>query len=301
MKPSLLVLAAGMGSRYGGLKQMEPMGPAGETILDYTVYDACRAGFDKVVFVIRRDFAEDFKRELGSRFESAIEVAYAFQELGDIPTCHRIPEGRQKPWGTAHAVRAARNAITAPFATVNADDFYGRDAFVRIGNYLAALQDPDALQLAMVGYPLRNTLSPHGAVNRGLCTVAEGNLQSVAEYEEIREEADTLMGNDPEGVRQNVDADTLVSMNCWGFTPALFPALETIFTNFLNAHAGELKSECYIPAVVDELIQSGRATCPVLETEGAWFGVTYPDDKPLVQEKLRTLHAAGAYPERLWA
>jgi hypothetical protein len=302
MKPTLLVLAAGMGSRYGGLKQMDPMGPSGETVLDYSVYDAIRAGFGRVVFIIREDFAEAFRQGVGSRFADRIQVDYAFQTLTDLPADHTVPAGRTKPWGTAHAVRAARHLVKEPFAVINADDFYGADAYLRAAEFLTK-SHPDATgtHYAMVGYPLINTLSDHGDVNRGICTTThEGLLTHVEEYVKIEREADGLVrGNALDGTRQEVSENSPVSMNFWAFTPGFFDSLEHEFTEFLKLSGGLEKSECYIPTVVDALIRAGQADCTVLETSSGWFGVTYPADKQHVVSSIHQLIASGEYPAAL--
>lgn len=300
MKPTLLVLAAGMGSRYGGLKQLDPMGPNGETVLDYSVYDAIRAGFGKVVFVIRRDFEEAFKSAVGNKFESKIEVGYAFQELDDLPDGYTAPEGRQKPWGTAHAVRAARDQVDAPFAVINADDFYGQDAYARIAQYFSQGIEVDRLHLCMVGYPLQNTLSEHGTVNRGICSVEDGVLVSVEEHMEIQSDANgRISGAKVDGTSVELSPKSPVSMNFWGFTPALFSEIEDSFIQFLKTQGQELKSECYLPDIVNDLIAADKAKCAVIETSSAWFGVTYPDDKPFVQASIAALVEKGLYPEKL--
>lgn len=300
MQPTLLILAAGMGSRYGGLKQLDPMGPNGETVLDYSVFDAIRAGFGKVVFVIRRDFADAFKTAVGDKFCDRIEVAYAFQELHDLPEGFTIPVGREKPWGTAHAVRAARNDIDTPFAVINADDFYGQDAYQQLADYFNQSNDEPELRTCMVGYRLNNTLSEHGSVNRGLCLVEDGFLKGVEEHTVIAKGEDGIVrGSNLTNQRVNIAADAIVSMNFWGFTPALFASLEAHFVEFLGKHGSEMKSECYIPTVIDELIQSEQTDCAVIETSGSWFGVTYPDDKPFVQSSIQTLIASGEYPANL--
>ncbi len=298
MKPTLLVLAAGMGSRYGGLKQMDPMGPHGETVLDYSVFDAIRAGFGTVVFVIREDFAEAFRSGIGQRFSGRIGVRYAYQKLDDLPAGFPLPEGRVKPWGTAHAVRAARNVAEGPFAVINADDFYGRDAYERAA---AFFRSPDSAGYAMVGYPLQNTLSDHGDVNRGICQLdPNGLLSSVEEYVKIERESDGVVrGNALDGTRRPIRANAPVSMNFWAFSSGFFELLETEFTKFLTDHGHGETSECYIPTVVDSLIRSGKADCQVLETTSRWFGVTYPQDKENVIASIRALIDAGDYPERL--
>ncbi len=300
MQPTLLILAAGMGSRYGGLKQLEPMGPSGETVLDYSVYDAIRAGFGKVVFVIRRDFADAFKEAVGNKFEGRIDVAYAYQELSDLPEGFSLPEGREKPWGTAHAVRAARHDIDTPFAVINADDFYGQEAYKQLTDYFSNSNNEPELRTCMVGYRLENTLSEHGSVNRGLCIVNDGSLQGVEEHTVIAKGEDgVIRGSNLTNQRVNLNADDIVSMNFWGFSPALFATLEAHFIDFLQAHGSEAKSECYIPTVIDDLIKSEQTDCAVIETSGSWFGVTYPDDKPFVQESIQTLIASGEYPKEL--
>jgi hypothetical protein len=301
MKPTLLVLAAGMGSRYGGLKQIDPMGPNGETVLDYSVHDAIRAGFGKVVFIIREDFAQAFRDGIGARFADRIEVDYAFQKLDDLPAGFTVPEGREKPWGTAHAVRAARHAVKGHFAVINADDFYGHDAYQRAAAFFSSLPHDASGAMAMVGYPLENTLSDHGTVNRGICRIDEGGfLTNVEEYLNIGREADGhVRGSALDGKRHIVPPGSLVSMNFWAFGPAFYLQLEEAFTRFLGESGDQLKSECYIPTVVDHLIHSGHAQCGVLQTTSEWFGVTYPADKPFVVESIRKLIAGGEYPANL--
>jgi hypothetical protein len=298
MQPTLLVLAAGMGSRYGGLKQMDPMGPSGETVLDYSVFDAIRAGFGKVVFIIREDFAEAFKQGIGSRFSDRIDVDYAFQKLEDIPTPFSVPAGRTKPWGTAHAVRAARDLVKGPFAVINADDFYGRDAYRAAAEFL---REASASHYAMVGYPLENTLSDHGEVNRGICSRdSDGLLTNVEEYINIsRGVDDCVRGTSLDGELRVITEGTPVSMNFWAFTPDFFLHLESHFTSFLESQGNGGKSECYIPTVVDTLIRSNIADCRVLNTSSHWFGVTYPDDKPHVVTSINRLISEGEYPDSL--
>lgn len=296
MQPTLLILAAGMGSRYGGLKQLDPMGPNGETVLDYSVYDAIRAGFGKVVFVIRRDFEAQFKSAVGQRFEERIEVEYAYQSLDDLPDGFSLPAGREKPWGTTHAVRAARKQIDTPFAVINADDFYGRDAFTKLAKHFQENKDEPELRTCMVGYPLRNTLSAHGTVNRGFCQVEDGHLQGVEEHTEIAITEGAAVGTNLTGERVTLSADAIVSMNFWGFTPAIFASIEAYFTEFLKAQIETPKSECYIPSLVDTLIRTSQTECAVLKTDGTWYGVTYPEDKPEVQAGLRQMQENGDYP-----
>lgn len=291
MQPTLLLLAAGMGTRYGSLKQLDPMGPNGETMLDYAVRDAQRAGFGKVVFVIRRDFETAFRKQVGQRYEDRIAVHYAFQALDDLTGKHRAPAERKKPWGTAHAVWAARKVIEEPFAVINADDFYGFEAYREMARHLSALPTNAAdLQTAMIGYVLENTLSPHGSVNRGICTVQNGALREVREHTEIaRDGSGRLWGNAPGGQRKELPADAIVSMNFWGFSAKLFDPLEAGFENFLRTHGREMKSEYYLPSLVDELIRKGLTRCPVLKTESPWFGVTYPGDRERVVACLKQL------------
>lgn len=305
MQPTLLLLAAGMGSRYGGLKQLDAMGPSGQTMIDYAVEDACHAGFAKVVFVIRKDFEEDFRRQISDRLAEKIELGYAFQDLHDLSGDHTPPEGRTKPWGTAHAVRAARDIITEPFAVINADDFYGREAYAQMAEQLqasgahsshASSEATEKLSACMVGYTLRNTLSPHGMVNRGICALEGGKLQSVQEYTAIGKNADgQLSGENLLKERMPLSADAVVSMNFWGFTPAIFEPLEAHFEAFLQARGQEPKSEYYLPSLVDSLIKSGEVECAVLQTQSPWFGVTYPEDKARVVESIQKLTDAGVY------
>jgi NDP-sugar pyrophosphorylase family protein len=301
MKPTLLVLAAGMGSRYGGLKQIDPMGPHGETVLDYSLYDAIRAGFGRVLFIIREDFADAFRNGIGARFAGRIEVDYAFQRLDDLPAGFSVPEGREKPWGTAHAVRAARDAIHEHFAVINADDFYGRDAYQRAASFFNSLPANATHEIAMVGYPLENTLSHHGHVNRGICQTDEmGMLTNVEEYLNIERESDGhVRGNALDGKRRVIPAGSLVSMNFWAFGPGFFDLLEESFVRFLHEAGTQMKSESYIPSVVDQLIHAGHTQCPVLQTSSPWFGVTYPEDKPHVVASIGKLIALGVYPEKL--
>jgi hypothetical protein len=296
-KPTLLVLAAGMGSRYGGLKQIDPVGPGGETIIDYSIYDALRAGFGKLVFVIRKDIEAQFKEIIGARFEKRVAVDYVFQELDKLPPGFSIPAGRTKPWGTTHAILMAADAVKEPFAAINADDFYGRQAYQLLAQHLTS-GSPD---YAMVGFILRNTLSNFGSVARGVCRV-DGNdfLQSVEELTKIEPDGGGAKNTDDAGKLTKLTGDEAVSMNFWGFTPALFPQLQTHFQTFLTAKGGELKSECYIPSTIGDLVTTGQARVKVLRTNDSWFGVTYREDRPRVVESVRKLIQRGDYPERLW-
>ena len=309
MKPTLLVLAAGMGSRYGGLKQIDPVGPSGETVLDYGVYDAIRAGFGRVVFIIRRDFEALFRTQIGSKYAGLIAVDYVFQSLDALPPGQAIPAGREKPWGTGHAVWCARSAINEPFAVINADDFYGADSFAQLGRFLtpSALPAPSfdpmsghtpprpaAAQFAMVGFQLQNTLSENGAVSRGICVAdATGHLQSITEQTGILP-ADVGEGKCYAGT-------ATASMNCWGFTPALFAGLDTQFLDFLRARGTEPKSEFYLPAAVSTMIGNQEAAVQLLPTNSTWFGITFREDKARAIQAIADLIAAGVYPQKLFA
>lgn len=288
--PTLLILAAGMGSRYGGLKQLDPMGPDGETMLDYAVRDARAAGFGKVVFVIRRDFEIAFREQVGSRAQELLPVDYAFQEMHDLPAPFTAPDGRTKPWGTAHAVLAARDMIQEPFAVINADDYYGAAAYKVMGEHLRAIEAPAELAIAMLGYSLEKTLSPHGSVNRGICKVENGHLRGVEEFVNICRNADGFIeGDSMSGERRRLSGGNVVSMNFWGFSVTIFSELEAHFAAFLKERGRELKSECYLPAVVDALLAHNCAVCLVLPCDSPWFGVTYPEDKARVVEALSRL------------
>lgn len=302
MQPTLLILAAGMGSRYGSLKQMDGIGPNKEAILDYSVFDAIRAGFGKVVFVIREYFAEDFKEIFSKeRFGGKIEVEYVFQELDMLPEGYSLPEGREKPWGTNHAVMAAAKVIDTPFAVINADDFYGADAFKVMGDYLCSLEGKEN-SYCMVGYLVKNTLSEYGSVSRGVCTADENeNLVSIVERTHIeRLDSGDIAFKDENGEFQPLNEDCLVSMNMFGFTPDYFEYSEELFKKFLDEKGGELKSEYFIPLVTNTLINNGSVSLKVLSSTAQWFGVTYMEDRPQVVAKLENLTNTGAYPEKLW-
>lgn len=305
--PTLLVLAAGMGSRYGGLKQVDPVGPSGETILDYAVFDAIREGFGRVVFVIRKDFEDAFRTQVAGKYAGKVKVDYVFQALDALPPGFAVPAGREKPWGTGHAVWCAREAITERFAVVGADDFFGRDAFRQLAVFLraapaeAAGEDGggEAPNFAMIGYRLANTLSENGAVSRGVCAAgADGYLAKVVEHTGIqREEVAAVSGG---GAGKKYSGEETVSMNCWAFTPAFFTGLNEQFEAFLEARGGELKSEFYLPEAVSEQVAQCLVTVEVRPTTASWFGVTYREDKPRVQAALAELVARGDYPARLF-
>ena len=303
MKPTLVVLAAGMGSRYGGLKQVDPVGPSGEAILDYSVFDAMRGGFGKVVFIIRHDFEDEFKSKVGAKYEGLLPVDYCYQDIADLPAPFKVPEGRSKPWGTAHATRAARSVVHEPFAVINADDFYGRDAFAKLGAFLSAPSSEDGtLHFAMVGYRLDLTLSENGSVARGVCDVApDGTLRGVREMTKLVRAGDVAENRENHDAPDKVPLAARVSMNLWGFTPGLFTELEKRFPEWLAVNGSKEKSEWYIPFVVDELIHEGKADCRVLPTDSSWFGVTYREDRPYVVSEIAKLVAAGEYPANLLA
>ena len=295
-----MVLAAGMGSRYGSLKQMDGVGPNGEAIIDYSVYDAIRAGFGKVVFVIRHTFEADFKEVFNAeRFGGKIAVEYVFQELDYLPEGFTLPEGRQKPWGTNHAVMMAAKSINEPFAVINADDFYGREAYATISDYLKTLEGSEG-RYCMVGYQVNKTLSDNGTVSRGVCAVdADGNLLSMVERTQIERVDGTIVFHD-DGADEPLAEDTPVSMNLFGFTPDYFRHSESYFKEFLAENIDNLKSEFYIPKMVNKLINDGTASMRVLKTTSDWFGVTYKEDKPLLVSKIEELIERGIYPRNLW-
>ncbi len=301
VKPTLLVLAAGMGSRYGALKQMDGVGPNREAIIDYSIYDAIRAGFGKVVFVIRESFAAEFREVFSAeRFGGRIEVEFVYQELGNLPEGFTVPEGREKPWGTNHALMMAAPVIHEPFAVINADDFYGADAYRVIGDYLSKLGESEN-DYCMVAYELSKTLSENGTVSRGVCTVSpEGLLKSMVERTQIERIADGRIVYHDGGADEELAGDTPVSMNLFGFTPDYFAHAEEYFRTFLQEHGRELKSECYMPSVVNKLIHEGTSTLRVLRSSAQWFGVTYKADREPLVKRIHDLIASGAYPENLW-
>ncbi len=304
MKPTLLLLAAGMGSRYGGLKQLDGLGPNGETIMDYSIYDAIKAGFGKIVFVIRKDFEQDFREKVLSKYEGHIPAEVCFQSLEDLPEGFSVPEGRQKPWGTNHAVLMAKDIIKEPFCVINCDDFYNRDAFEVVGKFLADLPEGSANKYAMVGFRIGNTLSDNGTVARGVCSKDEkGNLATIVERTEIMRVDGVVSYKDENGEWQPVGGDnTPVSMNMWGFTPDYFEHSEEYFKEFLSnpKNIENLKAEFFIPLMMDKLIKDGTSTCEVLDTTSKWFGVTYSADRPGTVARIQQLIDEGVYPEKLF-
>ena len=290
---TLLVMAAGMGSRYGGLKQLEAVGPGGETIIDYSVYDAIRAGFNKVVFIIRKDFEQEFTSQITDKYAGKIQVEFAFQDLHDLPDGFTCPEGREKPWGTGHAILTAADLIHEPFVAINGDDFYGLESFEVVAKYYQSGRGT----FSMVAFQLDKTLSEFGGVTRGLCTVKDGLLDTVIETGELRE-SDHGISSDRD---IELDGDEPVSMNVWGFTPDLFDYLQSMFVDFLEKEGNEMKSEYLIPSVVNDLIRSGQKKVHVLRSSAAWFGVTYKKDRTFVLGEIQKLIQTGVYPEKLFA
>lgn len=304
MKPTLLLLAAGMGSRYGGLKQLDGLGPNGETIMDYSIYDAIRAGFGKIVWVIRKDFEQDFRERILSKYKGHIPCEIVFQSLDKIPEGYSVPEGRTKPWGTNHAVMMAKDVIKEPFCVINCDDFYNRDCFKVIGKFLSELPEGSNGKYAMVGFRIANTLSDNGSVSRGVCAKDDqGHLTSCVERTEIERQSDGKVAyKDEKGEWVSVPDNTPVSMNVWGFTPEYFDYSDKLFKEFLDQPSTKAnpKAEYLIPWVVDKLIKSGKATCQVLDTTSKWFGVTYSADRPGVVAKIQKLVGEGIYPKKLF-
>ncbi|WP_346854334.1 sugar phosphate nucleotidyltransferase [uncultured Draconibacterium sp.] len=299
MKPTLLILAAGMGSRFGGLKQVEPVGPNGEAIIDYTIYDAMRAGFGKVVFIIRESFADAFKEKFETKLAGKIDVEYVFQELDKLPEGFKLPEGREKPWGTAHAILVAKDAIKEPFCALNADDFYGQNAYQVLAQFLTTSKNDS--EFSMVGYQLKNTLSDFGSVSRGICDAdTKQNLVKIVETTKIFKDGDAAISVEDDGSKTPMTGNESASMNMWGFKPSIFTTLENKFIDFLKTEINKPKSEMYIPSVVFEMIEEQKATVKVLEANSPWFGVTYKEDKPIVVAKIKELIDQGIYPENLW-
>lgn len=300
MKPTLFVLAAGLGSRYGGLKQMDGIGPSGETIMEYSVYDAIQAGFGKVVFVIRHSFDEAFREFVNSRFGDKIPVEIVYQELTNLPDGYKPAPEREKPWGTNHAVLMGKDVVKEPFCVINADDFYGRESFKVICQFLNSVEGKTN-QYAMVGFRVQNTLSESGSVARGICQLdSEGYLTDVVERTHIEKLPDGIKYKDENGEWHNIAENTPVSMNIWAFTPDYFQHSESYFKTFLDEHGQELKSEYFIPLMVNHLIKEKTSTVKVLDTDSQWFGVTYKEDKPLVIAKINQLVENNIYPKNLW-
>jgi NDP-sugar pyrophosphorylase family protein len=300
MKPTLLILAAGMGSRFGGLKQVEPVGPGGETIIEYSIFDAIRAGFGKVVFVIRESFADAFKSNFENKLHGKIEVDYVYQELDMLPAGFLLPEERIKPWGTAHAILVAKDAVKEPFCALNADDFYGYNAYKTMVSFLT--NSTGETEYSMVGYRLKDTLSDFGSVSRGICEVDENNyLQKIVETTKILKRGNTIVSIEADNEKENqLSGEESVSMNIWGFKPSVFPVLEEKFMDFLQKEMDKPKSEMFIPSVVFDLIEEKKAQVKVLQTVSPWFGVTYKEDKPIVVDKINSLIKGGEYPTILW-
>ena len=295
--PSLFVLAAGIGSRYGGLKQIDPVGPAGETIIEYSIYDALRAGFGKIVFVIRHDIEKPFRDTIGRKFEKRAPVEYVFQELDKLPPGFAVPRSRKKPWGTGHAILMGADAIHEPFAAINADDFYGVASHKILHDQLTS----NSSDYSMVGFALRNTLSEHGAVSRGVCSCdPNGYLKTIAEFTKIKRDGTGAKYVDESGAVRKLSGDEPVSMNLWGFRPALFDYLGEMFADFLKKHGTDNKAEFYIPSAINSLVNSGKVRLKVLQTPDSWFGITYRQDQPHVAASIRALVARGDYPSPLW-
>ena len=300
MKPTLFVLAAGMGSRYGGLKQLDGLGPNGETIMDYSIYDAVRAGFGKVVFVIRHSFEQDFREKVVNKYEKVIPVEVVFQEIDYVPEGATYNKERVKPWGTNHALLMGKDVIKEPFAIINADDFYGKESYEVLAKFLTE-KEGHSNEYCMVGYRVCNTLSESGSVSRGVCEVdAENNLTSVVERTSIERIDNKIQFVDENGASVEIGENTPVSMNMWGFTPDYFEHSEAFFKKFLQKNGDNLKAEFYIPTLVNELVCNQTASCKVLDTPAKWFGVTYAEDRPQFVEKINDLVEKGIYPKQLW-
>ena len=303
-KPILVVMAAGMGSRYGGLKQIDPVGSHGEVIMDYSLYDARRAGFERVIFIIKHSIEKDFHEAIGARIANYMDVSYAYQDLEDLPKGYTVPEGREKPWGTCHAILAARDLIDAPFAVINADDYYGTTCFQTIYDYLSTHSDDDKYRYCMVGYQLKNTVTENGSVARGVCTTdADANLVSVVEHTQIETYENSIHFTEDKGATwQEIDGDTTVSMNLWGFNESFIKEAKDRFPAFLDDAmvTNPMKGEYFLPSVVSQLLAEGKATVKVLKSPDKWYGVTYREDKPGIVKALADKAAAGFYPVPLW-
>ena len=302
-KTALVIMAAGIGSRFGkGIKQLAPVGPEGEIIMDYSIHDALEAGFNKVVFIIRKDLEEEFRKVIGERIEKITEVEYAFQELDDLPEGFTKPQDRTKPWGTGQAVLAAKKVLDEPFIVINADDYYGKEAYVKVHDYLIQAQPEDGkIHICMAGFRLGNTLSDNGSVTRGVCHIENGQLTGVTETHDIFKTADGAESRKEDGTVEKLDVKDLVSMNMWGLTPSFMEILQEGFVEFLsNVKEGDLKKEYLLPELIDHLIKTGRAQVDVLETADTWFGVTYQEDRESVRKELKALTQAGVYPQNLY-
>ena len=303
-KPVLVIMAAGMGSRYGGLKQIDPVDEQGHIIIDFSIYDAYRAGFREVVFVIKKENEKDFREAIGDRMAKVMKVHYAYQDIGNIPEGFEVPDGRTKPWGTAQAVLSCKGIVDGPFAVINADDYYGKDAFAQIYQYLQQHEDNEKYQFTMVGYELEKTLTEHGSVARGVCEIdADGKLISVTEHTQIVKKGGNAAFTEDNGATwEELSGKTVVSMNMWGFSKAILAEIENGFQEFLTdgLKKNPLKCEYYLPSVVSRLLAEQKAEVAVLTTKEKWYGVTYKEDKPMVEQAIKDLKAAGLYPDKLW-
>jgi len=301
MIPSLVILAAGIGSRYGGLKQIDPIGPSGEIIIDYSIYDAIRAGFKKIVFVIKKDIEDAFKEIIGGKYENRIKVEYVFQELQNLPEGYSAPEGRIKPWGTGHALLMAESAVEEPFAVINADDFYGRSGYTLLFDFLSGIENLSSTDFCMVGYRLRNTLSEYGSVARGVCKRdSRDYLEDVVERTQIFKEGNAARYTNSRGESFPLSGDEIASLNLWGFTPSVFGLIREQFVDFLEEQGTEMKYEFFIPSIVGRSIKERKASMKVLESNDSWFGITYKEDKEKVVSSVRKLIDEGIYPEKLF-
>jgi len=301
LKPTLLIIAAGMGSRYGSLKQIDSLGPNGEIIIDYSIYDAIRAGFGKLVFVIRHHFEDSFKKIIGSKLDGIVETAFAYQELEYCLDGFPLPPQREKPWGTGHAILVARDQVNEPFAVINADDYYGPNGYKIMYEYLNQAQKQNANDYSMVGYTLRNTLSDYGCVSRGVCDVDQEHfMNKITERTKIEKHNNGARYFNEDGIEHYLSGDEIVSMNFWGFQPSIFDHISVQFKEYLREHGQELKNELFLPSVVDRIVETGQGKVKVLPTDDNWFGVTYKQDKPIAQACIRELIDKGVYPEKLW-
>jgi dTDP-glucose pyrophosphorylase len=301
MKPTLLILAAGIGSRYGGMKQIDQVGPSGEAIIDYSMYDAIKAGFGKIVFVIRKDIESDFRQFLKHKLSGKIKMEFVHQELAMIPESYTSPPDRIKPWGTAHAVWVAARAIKEPFVAINADDFYGRGSYLKMAEYLISNSKVSSTDFCMIGYQIQHTLSDFGSVSRGICEADDRSyLKAVVERTEIFRKNGGIVYHDENAREVTLSADTLVSMNIWGFTPLIFNHIEQQFSEFIRNNISNIKAELYIPKIVNDIIKNGKGNVKILPATDKWFGVTYKEDKPLAVQNISKLIEQGVYPDNLW-